>query len=1095
MVMRFGVNVFWVVLATLILFLPVNNALPVLINASSDAYVQSCQDITGATCGADNTTAFGNTDLKHVGWGWNQTISVTAGTCTGIASPCSTWNGNQLVCLSQVGCSYNLGSGKCTGTHAVCSTYTELQCPTQIACLWVAGATTQADYSQRTLAYFDLKCVPSNASLLSAQFTFTGNYSTPLNYTAPNGSLYNVSAKTLFTESTVTWNTQPAINNSNWSFGSPVLGAAGWGEGEQFLFTTSCTFGACDSILANLVSSWFNTSAGNYGVRINRTEANSDKNWTIFSHSANDTKNAGNFKPSISVDYDWLNPRVDSVYFNPANKSVFDSTIANYSYYFNVSEDGSQLNATMNLFGVNQTQPGVSGAVLTPQTCGATQYPYGFNFTFNTSNWGAGCNTGYIFTVDGGLHKTQQSFTYCIQPQNTTATLHLNGTAMNGGNKAYSWNENPFLNASAWANVSGLVVRLLFNTTGVANSTYAVMLNHSWAVGDWNVSAYAHGNANYTPSLTQGFANISKGDVNITEHLNGTFNNKTYTFPETVNATAWNNDSVSLVMRLNGTGVAVGTNPSNLNHTITAGVSYNFSSCYGGDANRTSACRDFLATGVSGSLNLTLHLNSSFADKVYSYGETVNASGFGNVSLAYRLLRNGTIVANSTTPTENNVSLTAGDYNYSIYYQGDANRSTAIRTFFANISRANVNLTLHLNGSFSDFAYTYPQTINASAWSNNVSGLTVRLLENGTIIANDTFANSTNKSRAVGDYNFTAYFQGNENYSTASRTFFANISKATWILGFTQNLSAQNLSGGYPLTSFLVCSSNDTNTLTLARNGTTVGTGAGVIYSETPYVASWEWNCSGGDQNYTSQNLLLYSFVSLGLKNLTIHLNGSNANFNLYTNETLNSTGMMNETGEGVLDLFANFTGAFLLLSSGVNPSNQSTNLSDGYYAVNLTLNATQNYSWASALLYANVSNATVPESVVLQTWFSNGSTYNNSNSTIFTGEWATFQGFCDSKTPVLNINGVRPNPFSANDWQESLSPYNVTVSCGTLNQTSFYLIVRGRDEALGGTYHPNPTGIGLILWNVGNAFSRANWLSVILMIVVMFIGRKKGWW
>ena len=426
----------WVALTLTLLILAQNVfALPVSINASSDAYVQSCQNVIGAPCGADNTTAYGVTDFRHLAWGFNQTFVTTLASCTGTASPCSTWNGNQVVCLSQTGCTWK--GSTCSGTHAACSTYSELVCPTQYVCSWNAGGTTLAELSQRTFAYFDLRCVPANASLLNAQLTFVANYSTPAGYRFANGTLHNVSANTLFDEATVTWNTQPAVNASSWGTGVKTESEApGWFESDLFYFNTTCSFGVCDGILANLVASWFNTSAGNYGVRINRTEASSQSYWTVFTHSANDTMKTYSliFKPYISLSYDWLAPRVDWTGFTPLNNSAFDPTIANYSYYFNVSDDGTTVNATMNINGVNQTKAGVvSTTYLTPaaQTCGATLYPTVANFTFNTSNWGAGCQDGYIFVVDDGLHKTQQSFTYCIQPLNTTTPFFLNDSASN----------------------------------------------------------------------------------------------------------------------------------------------------------------------------------------------------------------------------------------------------------------------------------------------------------------------------------------------------------------------------------------------------------------------------------------------------------------------------------------------------------------------------------------------------------------------------------------------------------------------------------------------------------------------------------------
>jgi len=66
--------------------------------------------------------------------------SWASGGCSGTAAACSTWDGNQAVCDTQQGCSYNTKNNKCTGTHEACSVYgTQGVCETNLNCSWQAG--------------------------------------------------------------------------------------------------------------------------------------------------------------------------------------------------------------------------------------------------------------------------------------------------------------------------------------------------------------------------------------------------------------------------------------------------------------------------------------------------------------------------------------------------------------------------------------------------------------------------------------------------------------------------------------------------------------------------------------------------------------------------------------------------------------------------------------------------------------------------------------------------------------------------------------------------------------------------------------------
>ena len=78
------------------------------------------------------------------------TTSTGGNQCGGIASPCSTWNLDPVVCSTQRGCWWNGGDLSCDGTHADCPTYTDsASCNGNLTCSW--GNNTNATTTKTIL--------------------------------------------------------------------------------------------------------------------------------------------------------------------------------------------------------------------------------------------------------------------------------------------------------------------------------------------------------------------------------------------------------------------------------------------------------------------------------------------------------------------------------------------------------------------------------------------------------------------------------------------------------------------------------------------------------------------------------------------------------------------------------------------------------------------------------------------------------------------------------------------------------------------------------------------------------------------------------
>lgn len=142
---------------------------------------------------------------------------------------------------------------------------------------------------------------------------------------------------------------------------------------------------------------------------------------------------------------------------------------------------------------------------------------------------------------------------------------------------------------------------------------------------------------------------------------------------------------------------------------------------------------------------------------------------------------------------------------YWIFNQTDGTYEQSSTFSFVLLLSTSLNITVHLNGSYANETLTYPQTPNATAWSN-VSGVVLVLSRNSTPIAVGTNPTSVNSSLAVATYNFTACAASTENYSGCREfdVFFnKNASQALLLLNGTA--SDLNISLGQTSNASGVC--------------------------------------------------------------------------------------------------------------------------------------------------------------------------------------------------------------------------------------------------------------------------------------------------
>lgn len=299
--------------------------------------------------------------------------------------------------------------------------------------------------------------------------------------------------------------------------------------------------------------------------------------------------------------------------------------------------------------------------------------------------------------------------------------------------------------------------------------------------------------------------------------------------------------------------------------TDTAGVITNTQSIYilGGDGfafGGTGAGIDEIRiyTGVNQS--------DAFFKREYQNGLTMNSlgseqSGITNTcsldssgwNTTYGSTSNVTCYASSGTPScqlYKNDTLSA--YNNSLIkygvagYKWNCNATGTTSQIGTYISIATPTVTI---SGVTNSTYPYSETIYTT--SNDLNGLSLTFVRNGTANANNTAI-----QYGVGLWNFTSSTVGNANYSATSISSWNLVNQATptlSIFGITNST--------YPYSQTIYATSNDNEglSITLVRNGTSISNNTAVQYGAGLYnfTASVPAN-----QNFTSASVSVWNLIN-----------------------------------------------------------------------------------------------------------------------------------------------------------------------------------------------------------------------------------------
>jgi parallel beta-helix repeat protein len=172
--------------------------------------------------------------------------------------------------------------------------------------------------------------------------------------------------------------------------------------------------------------------------------------------------------------------------------------------------------------------------------------------------------------------------------------------------------------------------------------------------------------------------------------------------------------------------------------------------------------------------SLTLTASPSWTN-TYPTETTVSGSetNSGDADLTYNLYRNNVLVNNPETTT-----LGAGSYTYVYNTSGGQNYTSGSVSNTLIINKAPTSIRLFLNGTEGNVSYTQNQVANFTVVLN-VPGKIVNLYSDypGWVLQSGLtpLMNYTLLTTAGSKFNLTGYFEGDENYTSSSQTYFFDV--------------------------------------------------------------------------------------------------------------------------------------------------------------------------------------------------------------------------------------------------------------------------------------------------------------------------------
>jgi len=396
---------------------------------------------------------------------------------------------------------------------------------------------------------------------------------------------------------------------------------------------------------------------------------------------------------------------------------------------------------------------------------------------------------------------------------------------------------------------------------------------------------------------------------------------------------------------------------------MTVGM-HNFTCTFGGTLNYTTA-------NVLKFLNITKATATLdvIAPDTVGYGQITNVSCNLSVFAGPTLNRNGTSITSPDTTL-----LAAGEYNYTCYWNGDANHYGATDTKFVTVQKAEPVINLTVNGTTNYVVIGLPgMMLDINGTITTPAGGNINLYVNNTLQAGTDIS-----------YNFTAnvpvklVYDETENYSYSEKTINVHVGSAlikynwTYLSGSHVNTTFFSQEFNTNINTTCKWDTNDLNYTQMANTFTTTGTTTHAtqitgltLGTNNLYVACInDTDSTNEDLLYTVDNIIEPTFSLINgatatnsiLYSTTVDgnsaLNLVNATNSIINRSTLTNCVVINST---VMDK----TGSnCYIINSVVDPSDVTNSTINSSTITNS--NATNSYVDHSTIINSDMDSSTI---------------------------------------------------------------------------------------------------------------------------------------
>lgn len=579
---------------------------------------------------------------------------------------------------------------------------------------------------------------------------------------------------------------------------------------------------------------------------------------------------------------------------------------------------------------------------------------------------------------------------------------------------------------------------------------------------------------NVTLRLSNSLGNFVDENISVTwspvndapHFVNLTNQNANVGVPFVYNATAFDAENDSLVFSV--------VNSTLLNFTISPDGQINYTPFSSGIGNVTLQVCDNSSACQNGTFQITVNDFTSPLFGVettppnpsvyvpganYTFSITVTDNGnLSNVTFEF----NGQAInttSNGSIHSASVIDLAAGIYQYRWTAVDNAGNSNS--TIFANftVDKATSALELSLDGTQGNI--TVPQNSNVSISANltNTSGA-ISIFRDGVLIFSNSSPILINESFPIqGNFNITAEFAGNQNYSQSIVSHFVNVpDTVSPIIGSTvaNPVSPAQFGSQYNFT-VSVTDNVAVSSVILEIDSSTNVTASNI--SATNWLASVSGLSVGNHtlvwhaQDLNGNNATIAPFiyeVTPGTGQISLAINGVSGNVNIPVNDTVTIVANVTNPSGGNVNIYVNGT----LVQSGASPQTVVTSFSSlGVISVVAEFPGDVNVSAANS----SASITVVPQVTATNVAPVSGSHFNQS---AFSLTWETPSvttcawDFSDVNQAlmtgsVVSVNGLN---HSASISGYSLGQFNVSVACNSQSSGNNTDIVFFADNFLDGS-------------------------------------------